>query len=97
MLTDRPDWVCVPIYVYSDLNAYNGFGIEVCIQKIMFLMNGLMSKPSSVEYLKAVDDKRRLDDWLEKQQIRMVDEIDAILEIQDRILFIDKFNSFLKT
>jgi hypothetical protein len=63
----------------------------------MFLMNGLMSKPSSVEYLKAVDDKRRLDDWLEKQQIRMVDEIDAILEIQDRILFIDKFNSFLKT
>ena len=53
MLKDRADWVCVPIYVYSDLSAYDNFGLEVCIQKIMFLMNGLMSEQGSPARIKA--------------------------------------------
>lgn len=97
MLSDHQDWVCVPIYVYSDLEAYDNLGIEVCIQKIMFLMNGLMADQGSEAYIKAVKVKANLYDWLEGNRIKMVDEIDAILSIQDRFEFIRGLNSFLNT
>lgn len=79
MLADRADWVCVPINVHSDLEAYNNFGIELCIQKIMFLMSGLMTSSDSAVYQKASADKARLLEWLNGKNIKMVDEIDTIL------------------
>ena len=47
MLEDRPDYVCVPVYLYSDLSVYNNMGIKICIQKIMMHMNGLIAEKDS--------------------------------------------------
>lgn len=96
MLADRADWVCVPIDVYSDLTPYFKMGIKVCIQKIMFVMNGLMSK-DPVEHETAKEHMKRVSQWLQACEIKMVDDVDTILEVQDRIGFIQKFNSFMNT
>jgi len=53
MLVDRPSYVCVPIYVFDDLEAYSGVGLTLCVQKIMYLMNGLLATPGSPEYIKS--------------------------------------------
>jgi len=43
MLTDRSTYVTVPIYCFDEIDIYSGFGIKVCIQKIMYLMQGLQA------------------------------------------------------
>ena len=64
MLADRKEYVCVPIYLYSDLEAYNNFGIKVCVQKIMFYMNSLLASPDSKENIQALEEKKRLEAFI---------------------------------
>ena len=97
MLVDRPSYVSVPIYVYDDLDAYSGFGLTICVQKIMYLMNGLLATPGSPEHVKSTEARDRLDRFLAVNDLLMVDEIDKILKVQDRFSFIAKFNSFMAT
>lgn len=61
----------------------------------MFLMNGLMAEPGSEAHTKATKEKTRLHEWLSNNRIRMVDEIDTILGIQDRFDFIRQLKQFL--
>ena len=93
MLTDRPNYVCLPINVYDDLDGYQhcfSKNVErnVIVQKIMYVMNGLTQDPSSPEYIKASKDRARIDDFLAKTNTKMLDEIDPCLLIADRIKFV---------
>lgn len=97
MLVDRPSYVCVPMYVFDDLYSYSGVGLSICVQKIMFLMNGLLASPNSPEYIKSSEARQRLDAFLFQNNLQMVDKIERILKVQDRFSFISKFNSFMAT
>lgn len=93
MLADRPNYVCVPINVDDDLDAYQhcfskNAERNVIVQKIMLLMNGLTQNPSSPEYIKASKDWARINNFLAKTNTKMMDEIDACLHISDRIKFV---------
>ena len=45
MLIDNPSYVTVPIYAFDDVEVYCRFGLELCFQKIMFVMQGLQAAP----------------------------------------------------
>ena len=81
MLTDRPTYVTVPIYPFDDMEIYSGFGLKVCIQKIMYLMQGLQAAPGSPQHTKSTEARVRLDHFLAKNNIILVDELDRCLEI----------------
>lgn len=81
MLQEREEFVCVPVYLDSDLTIYNGIGIKMCIQKIMMHMSRLIADKESDQYQKGIEDQARIDSWLKEEKIQMVDEIQTCLDI----------------
>jgi hypothetical protein len=61
MLIDNPSYVTVPIYAFDDVEVYCRFGLELCFQKIMFVMQGLQAVPGSAQHTKSTEAKKRID------------------------------------
>jgi hypothetical protein len=69
MLQDREEFVCVPVYLDSDLAIYNDIGIKICIQKIMMHMSRLIADKESDQYQKGIEDQARIETWLSENKI----------------------------
>ena len=83
ILTDRPEFNCVPIYLKDDLTPYGAFGIKVMIIKLNPHLD--INKNTAFEA-----DQNRIDQFCQAHSIIVKDEVRQVLKITDRIFFYKK-------
>ena len=92
-MTDRPDFVCVPINLHHDLDIYGKGGqydIKVVIQKVTKHMDVEGKGRREFE-----NDQLRMDSFCRKNGVKMVDDVRHVLTVTDRIYFDRKMKEVL--
>ena len=88
---DRPEIVCVPIYLNTDLAPYAAqYNIKVIVQKVTYHMD---IEKKGLEKFEA--DQTRLDTFCAENGIKVLDDIRHVLKITDRLYFNSKMTELL--
>ena len=91
MVEEHAGVVAVPIPFYGNLDAYDLYRLSMCIWKV----GGHYERAVS-DHQTHQEDQTRLNKWLRKNHIKLVDEIDSVLNAFDRVKLQTSLKSFMK-
>ena len=91
MVEEHEGVVAVPINFYGKLDAFDRYGLNMCIWKVGGHYERAVSDPQTHR-----SDQERLNKWLTKNNIKLIDEIDSVLSAFDRVKLQTDLKNFMK-
>ena len=91
LIEDRPKFYVVPINFYQDLEVYSSYKLPLCLQKIKSHQSKAVSDPDTFD-----KEWNRLSSWVNKNEIKLIDETETIIKGVSRSTFKQEMKAFIK-